>query len=493
MMKRSLAFYNKSYLDYYLVIDNKQNFYSQSEVSLDMNKFQKSILYKSLGDDYSKVKILWARDVIFGTNEMSFFVIRYIRQMDSYHAPGILVMKLNDSILDEVRKNITSDDLMYFILDGNNDICFSQLPGGKEWDSDNEENRKFMWEKLLKKDLKQNPSKGILSSAYDENTRLTFMIYAPAEVTNEVLRKIQLTMAAVFGIIYIVSFVGIVIFTRKFIKPIKYLSDTMSHFNEDCLETKVFLNTNTELDSIGHSYNSMLEEVKFLMDDIKKKERELHESQIQSLMYQIHPHFLYNTLDTIYMLARIQKEETIMKMIQALSRFLRINLSNGKEEIEVTKELEHVSSYLDIQKIRNADLFTYEIEIEEKIASLYVMKMILQPIVENSIKHGFRDFYEGGKIKICVFCEEKNLCFSIWNNGSHIEKEAREKLNLLEKMPMEEIDGMIKDQNGGYGICNVVKRLRMKYHDQIRFYYLSRTDGTECIIKIDLQQITKTT
>lgn len=237
----------------------------------------------------------------------------------------------------------------------------------------------------------------------------------------------------------------------------------------------------------------MLEEVKFLMDDIKKKERELHESQIQSLMYQIHPHFLYNTLDTIYMLARIQKEETIMKMIQALSRFLRINLSNGKEEIEVTKELEHVSSYLDIQKIRNADLFTYEIEIEEKIASLYVMKMILQPIVENSIKHGFRDFYEGGKIKICVFCEEKNLCFSIWNNGSHIEKEAREKLNLLEKMPMEEIDGMIKDQNGGYGICNVVKRLRMKYHDQIRFYYLSRTDGTECIIKIDLQQITKTT
>ncbi|MDO5423116.1 MAG: histidine kinase [Eubacteriales bacterium] len=485
MMKRGLAFYSKSFLDYYLVIDNKGNLYSQRNVSLDMDTFPKSVLYKSLGQEYSRTKILWTRDVIFGTNEMSFFAVRYIHEMNSVHEPGILILKLNDSLLDGVRESIENDRLVYFILDRNQEVCFGRLPDGKAWDPDEESARNILWNEILAEGEKQKSlDQGILSSRYDENTGFTIITYAPKEVANEVVWKIQFVLASIFLVTYSLAVAGVVIFARRFTRPIKYISDTMGSFDESRLDYRIHLDTNTELDNIGLAYNNMVDEVKDLMEDVKKKERELRESEIHSLMYQIRPHFLYNTLDTIYMLARIQKEETIMRMIQSLSRFLRINLSNGKEEIEVKKELEHVSSYLEIQKIRNAELFTYEIEKEEAIEDWPVMKMILQPLAENCIKYGFQDIFEGGRIRIRAFREEGCLCFSVENNGEPISEEALEKLNCLEHISMEEIDGAIQKRQGGFGVCNVVKRLRMRYGDGTRFYYVRKESGTECVIKI---------
>ena len=210
---------------------------------------------------------------------------------------------------------------------------------------------------------------------------------------------------------------------------------------------------------------------------------------MQTMLYQIRPHFLYNTLDTIYMLARIQKEETIMKMTQSLSKFLRINLSNGRESIEVSQELEHVSSYLEIQKIRNADLFQYEIDAEAGVEHLLVTKMILQPIVENCIKHGFRDIYSDGMIWIRAYQEEGYLCFSVKNNGTVIEQEALVRLNQMEQVSMEEMDRLIQRRQGGFGICNVVKRLRLRYNDQIRFCYEAGTEVTGCVLKIKLEEL----
>lgn len=178
-----------------------------------------------------------------------------------------------------------------------------------------------------------------------------------------------------------------------------------------------------------------------------------------------------------------------MRMIQSLSRFLRINLSNGKEEIPVEKELEHVESYLEIQRIRNAELFNYKISCEPAVASIPVMKMILQPVAENCIKYGFQNIYEGGEIIIRAYQEEAFLCFSVENNGEPISREQVEKLNRLEHISMEEMDNVIQERNGGFGISNVVKRLRMRYEKGIRFYYLRKEKGTECIIKIRMDNL----
>ena len=488
MMKKGLAFLNRSFLDYYVILDNKGNMYSPRNISLDLDTFQNSTIYKSLGDEYSKTKLLWTRDVIFGTNEMSFFVVRYIHEMNSPHEPGILILKLNDSILDDIKESITDERLMYFMLDGNEEVCFGQLPGGIKWDPEDERNREVLWQEIMEQgEYSGELKKGISSTAYHEGTQFTIITYAPEEVSNEVVRKIQFMMGIVFVAAYSLAVVSVTVFAHKFTRPIKYVSDTMSSFDESRLESRIDINTNTELDHIGQAYNSMVKEVKSLMENVKKKEQELWESELQSLIYQIRPHFLYNTLDTIYMLARIQKEETIMKMIESLSCFFRINLSNGKKEIPVEKELEHVSAYLEIQKIRNAELFTYKIDMEKPVSSLMVTKMILQPVAENCIKYGFQDIYEGGVIHIRAYQEDGYLGFSIENNGKPIEREQLEKLNKLEKISMEEIDQVIRNKNGGYGICNVVKRLRVRYYDKIRFYYLRKENGTECVIQIPME------
>lgn len=488
MMKKGLAFLNRSFLDYYVILDNKGNTYSPRNISLDLDTFQNSVICKSLGEEYSKTKLLWTRDVIFGTNEMSFFVVRYIRGMDSPHDPGILILKLNDSILDGIRDSITDERLMYFMLDANEEVCFGQLPGGIKWNPEDERNREILWQEIMSQgEYNGQLEKGISSIAYHEETQFSIITYAPAQVSNEVVRKIQLMMGIVFVAAYSMAVAGVTVFVRKFTIPIKYVSDTMSSFDESRLESRIDLHTNTELDTIGQAYNSMVKEVRSLMENVKKKEQELWESELQSLIYQIRPHFLYNTLDTIYMLARIQKEETIMKMIESLSCFFRINLSNGRQEISVEKELEHVSAYLEIQKIRNAELFTYEIDMEESVSSLMVMKMILQPVAENCIKYGFQDIYEGGVIRIRAYQEGRYLCFSIENNGKPIEQEQADQLNKLETISMEEMDQVIRRKNGGYGICNVVKRLRGRYHDKIRFYYVRKESGTECIIQIELE------
>ena len=491
MLEKSIAFLNKSYVDYYLVLDNKGNYYTHRNINLDMEQFYKSRIYKSLADTYSETKILWTKDQIFGTGEMSFFAVRYIRELNYNHEPGILILKLNDNLLSEVRDSIEDDRLAHFILDGSQQVCFGQLPGGEAWNGEKEENQKLLYDEILISSVtweKWGTNGSIICKDYDDETGFTIITYAPKSVTHEVLKKIQQVMIFVFLMMYGLAIVLTIVISRRVVRPIKQLSDTMSGFDEKHLDDHISLNTNTELDQIGNAYNKMRSEVKNLMEDVKQKESELHASELQSLMYQIRPHFLYNTLDTIYMLARIQKEETIMRMIQSLSRFLRINLSNGNEEIDVNKELEHVSSYLEIQKIRNADLFLYEIEMEEEVSSLPMMKMVLQPVAENCIKYGFRNIDEGGIIRIKAFREEDYVVFTVENNGDTIEVEALEKLNMLEKVSMEEMNQVIQQKQGGYGIRNVVKRLRMRYDDNIRFYYLPVENGTRCVIKIPVEE-----
>lgn len=486
MMERTLSYYNKSFLDSYLVIDNKGNQYSQKGIRLDMEKFRKSAIYQSLGDEYSKTKILWTRDVIFGTNEMSFFAVRYIREMNSVHDAGVLILKLNERVMDAVRESAENEELAYFIVNSDKEICYKIIPDGMD-ESWHQELNERLWnpDETESKSLKN----GIFSSSTDEKTMFTVITYAPGSVTNQVIREIQLVMGLIFGLMFVLTVAGVAFFTKRLTSPIEYLSSTMRDFDDSKLDERISLDTNTELDFIGHAYNKMIEKVKSLMNDIMRKEKELKDSEMQTMLYQIRPHFLYNTLDTIYMLARIQKEETIMKMTQSLSRFLRINLSNGRESIEVSQELEHVSSYLEIQKIRNTDLFEYEASAELGTEKLFVTKMILQPIVENSIKHGFRDIYSGGMIWIRAYCEDGYLCFSVENNGTPVLPDALEKLNRMEQVSMDEIDMLIEKRQGGFGICNVVKRLRLKYNDQIRFYYVAKSAGTECVIKIRLEEL----
>ena len=258
----------------------------------------------------------------------------------------------------------------------------------------------------------------------------------------------------------------------------------MTEFDGQDFGRTVDIHTNTELDNIGHSYNKMLENIEQLLQEIKSQEKELRTSELNMLISQINPHFLYNTLDTIYMLARINGEETTMKMIQALSRYLRLSLSKGKDMVTVEDELENVKSYMEIQQIRNENLFRYEIDCQIEAKSRWVLKLILQPLVENSIKYGFCDIFEGGLIRISVREIDGKLVLAVYNNGTPMEPEMAEKINALGTLPVSEMKECFPDKQHGYGVVNIVTRLRLKYGEDVGFAYEVQKEGTECIVRL---------
>ena len=216
----------------------------------------------------------------------------------------------------------------------------------------------------------------------------------------------------------------------------------------------------------------------------QKAELKRIEAELKNLHNQINPHFLYNTLDTIYMLARINGEEKTMKMIQALSKYLRLSLSKGREIVTVEDELENVKSYMEIQQIRNENLFRYEIECAEELKTRWILKLILQPIVENAVKYGFCDIFEGGLIRISVTEQAGQLTFSVYNNGTPMEEQMAEKLNGLSEIPVSKMKDSFEDKKHGYGVINIITRLRLKYGEDVRFFYESDTNGTVCVIQI---------
>ncbi len=181
----------------------------------------------------------------------------------------------------------------------------------------------------------------------------------------------------------------------------------------------------------------MLINIENLLTEIKDQQKELRTSELNMLINQINPHFLYNTLDTIYMLARINKEETTMKMIQALSKYLRLSLSKGNDIVTVADELENVRSYLQIQEIRNENLFTYTVDCEVEPEKTYVLKLILQPLVENAIKYGFREIYEGESLP-SAYTGTGDLLLVVYNNGTPIEEDMAEKINALNEKTLSE-------------------------------------------------------
>ena len=177
-------------------------------------------------------------------------------------------------------------------------------------------------------------------------------------------------------------------------------------------------------------------------------------------------------------------KETTMKMIQALSKYLRLSLSKGSDIVTVEDELENVKSYMEIQQIRNANLFRYEIECKVEEKSTWMLKLILQPLVENAIKHGFCEIYENGLIRIEIAREDSQLKIVVFNNGKPIDREMMEKINALNGHPILEAKKCFQDKEHGYGVVNVLTRLRLKYGEDVLFYYEAEENGTRCTIQI---------
>ncbi len=221
---------------------------------------------------------------------------------------------------------------------------------------------------------------------------------------------------------------------------------------------------------------------------MKKVQALKRKAELRALQAQINPHFLYNTLNTITWQAADQGASEISVLSNSLGKFFRVSLSKGKEVITIQEEMEHVCSYLEIQKIRYKSKIYYEISIPEEIRRMSIVKLVLQPLVENSLYHGIKMKENQGCIRISAVLQEDGygvpgIKICVEDDGLGIDREKLEQLN-------EGLSQCITDSNSGYGIYNVNERLKLYYGEAYGLTLESRQgEGTRAIIVIPAQEM----
>ena len=487
-LSKYFAYLDLEDIEEYCYVDNKKNVYTKSYSKISYEDFQESGLEDALAGTYAETKWFLTRDTLFGTGEEALFIGRYVRNMEYSHEPVMIFFKMNDQFLERVieTQSGTEEDVAIGIIDKNGNFFMEHYP--ENFQMEEKDKEKIL--SLTKKEdsgvilTRYKGEGGILQAYRQQESGMVIFTLVPNKILDRGLNQIFLVLAGIYAIVTLIAVAVSLYFSRIFTEPIQMISKEMTSFDGKDFSHTISLHTDTELDQIGESYNKMLGNIERLLTEIKKQEKELRVSEMNMLISQIKPHFLYNTLDTIYMLARINGEKTTMKMIQALSGYLRLSLSKGSDMVTVEDELDNVKNYLEIQKIRNEDLFSYEISCQPEVENRWTLKLILQPLAENAIKYGFCDIFEGGLIRIDVRELSGRLTFSVYNNGKPMDKEIAEKINDLGKVPVPEMKKAFPDKQKGYGVINIATRLRLKYGDQVEFGYEVLEEGTRCVIKL---------
>lgn len=248
---------------------------------------------------------------------------------------------------------------------------------------------------------------------------------------------------------------------RRPISEMEILSTKIAHGDFD---SRVNIPGVLELDNLADNLNSMAQKIDALIKQNVEEQKNLRKAEMKALQAQITPHFLYNTFDTIIWLAEEEQTEDVIKVTHAFSEFLRISLSRGHEWITVGQELDHVRNYLTIQKIRYADILNYEIEADPALNDFKMLKLSLQPLVENAIYHGIKNKRGRGHLKVSAHfsdASKKFMTFTVQDDGAGFSQERLEQVRhelSLNSCETEKLSSV-------YGLYNVNQRLVLYYND----------------------------
>ncbi|MFM9326712.1 cache domain-containing sensor histidine kinase [Paenibacillus mesotrionivorans] len=268
-------------------------------------------------------------------------------------------------------------------------------------------------------------------------------------------------------------------FTRYLLTPLHKLQKVMKRVESNDLTARFESRHEDDLAQVGFRFNRMLDQIVVLIDEVKEAEAGKRSTEIKALSAQMDPHFLYNTLNVIYWKLKLKQVDQSQTMVVSLSRLFQLGLNKGKEITTLEKELEHVRLYLELQASCYENLFEYSILVKNpSLQELTVPRIILQPLVENSILHGFSSMESGGRISIELDSDPSAGCWSIRveDNGCGMEEDA--------------VRAMLRAEQGkGYAIGNLIQRLQLYYGGEACFHVVSHPGrGTVICINIPFKE-----
>lgn len=273
--------------------------------------------------------------------------------------------------------------------------------------------------------------------------------------------------------------------SRKISKPIRKLDESVKTY-EAGGKTDIYIGGSSEIRHLGYSVQRSYERIETLMEEIIRQQNERRKSELNALQSQINPHFLYNTLESITWMIEAQKNEEAVIMISELAKLLRVSLSRGKTIIPVKDELQHSRSYMNIQLVRYKERFQMEFQTDKEIEDYCIVKLVIQPILENAIYYGVGNMDEDDEGKITVRGEKKedDIYIIIEDNGMGMRKEVLE--NILKD------NNKVPKHGSGVGVINVHSRIQLMFGEQYGLEIYSEPDeGTRVVIHIPAIPYTK--
>ena len=397
--------------------------------------------------------------------EMVSFV-RVINDINTQKPIGILAINLPSRFFEQAYEGLSGETSHFALYDTSgrlickdNESTFSSLNPENLLQNTREETDKLFYKSIFTCDT-LGDSHFILASRLE----VRILDGLPA----------KLLVALIIGAFILLAFMWLIntYIAKNVIYPIQRLVDSMAEVQNGWLH-RVSMNVNDdEIGLLKNSYNAMLIEINQLIDELLQKEKTLRMAELDALQEQMKPHFLYNTLDMIRYMALENRTDEVYNMLETLGNFYRRFLSKGSTDLSLGEEIEIVKSYLTLQRTRFEDIFTDEYEIEEGLSSIRVPRLILQPLVENSIYHGIRPKGEHGVIRVTVKRQEDFLFLSIYDNGIGMSAHQRELL----------FSG--KDSRS-FGFQGTIERIRYYYKTEDVFEIHS-TEGEYCEIILKL-------
>lgn len=264
-------------------------------------------------------------------------------------------------------------------------------------------------------------------------------------------------------------------------RPIEKLEKVTEDLAEGTLDARITDTEVTELRNLTAQVNTMADRLENMMKKSEQDAKRLRKAELRTMQAQINPHFLYNTLDAIVWKAEGGETEEVISLTSSLSDFFRISLSSGADWIPISQEKKHIEGYLKIQQTRYRDIMKYEIDIPDEIGRFYILKLLLQPLVENALYHGIKIKRGGGTIYVTARETEGCLEFSVRDTGCGMSPEQLENLNARMK---KEQPSVSEGGGGGFGLVNVNMRLRLYYNEPEGLKITSGPEGTDVRFKV---------
>ena len=400
---------------------------------------------------------------------------------------GVLLVDMKYSVLEDMleRINETSSGIYYYLCSRDGEIIYHP-----RW---TEINRGLFKEKNNKVASYEDGIYEMKTDGQKENVVVGSVAYTGWKLIGVVPESVQETSINKFRY-YIITTILILVMmllqvnrfiSRKISRPIRELDESVKAYEAGAMPD-IYIGGSAEIRHLGYSVQKSYEQIEALMKEIIQQQTERRKSELDALQSQINPHFLYNTLESITWMIEAQRNKEAVVMISELAKLLRVSLSRGKTIISIGDELQHSRSYMNIQRVRYKERFKVEFLIDEEIKNYCIVKLVIQPLLENAIYYGVGNMDEDDDGQILIRGEKKgeDIYISIEDNGMGMPEDIRG--NILTD------NSKVPKHGSGVGVINVHSRISLMFGPEYGLEVYSELDeGTKVVIHIPAIPYTK--